>query len=142
MKKQAQDYIALLRQFGLKASHQRVSILRVLNEMKTHPSAEEIYKALSSEIPTVARTTVDNTLNGFIKAGIVVPLSVAGSARYDLFIEDHEHFICINCGKIEDVRKTDSKCDDRKIKNGRVLNTHITYRGYCTECIKKGNVDK
>ena len=41
---------------------QRIAIMEYLMEHRTHPSADEIYTALSPSMPTLSKTTVYNTL--------------------------------------------------------------------------------
>lgn len=133
------DYAALLRQYRLKPSHQRIAILRYMHENRIHPSVDDIYDALHDDIPTLSKTTVYNTLSGFIKSGLVMPMYAGAHARYDLAIDDHAHFICISCGAIEDI---DAQHTDKGLKGRTVLSRHVTYRGYCAKCAGKSDVDR
>ena len=55
------SYDRLLK-YSIKPSMQRIAIMEYLMEHRTHPSADEIYTALSPSMPTLSKTTVYNTL--------------------------------------------------------------------------------
>ena len=57
--------IERLLESGIKPSVQRVEIMTYLMTHFTHPTVEEVYKALCPTIKTLSRTTVYNTLRLF-----------------------------------------------------------------------------
>ena len=60
----------ILHQFGIRPSHQRLTVLTYLMEHRDHSSAEEIFENLHKEMPMISRTTVYNTLRLFSDAGV------------------------------------------------------------------------
>ncbi|MFZ2197327.1 MAG: transcriptional repressor, partial [Thermodesulfovibrionales bacterium] len=50
------------RNIGFKLTPQRLAILSYLEGNKEHPSAEEIFRAVSDQYPTMSFATVYNTL--------------------------------------------------------------------------------
>lgn len=50
---------------NIKPSMQRIAIMQYLMEHPIHPSADDIYTALSPSMPTLSKTTVYNTLKLF-----------------------------------------------------------------------------
>ena len=56
-----------LKKHDIKPSYQRMKIFQYLLDNHNHPTVDTIYKALCTEIPTLSKTTVYNTLNLFIQ---------------------------------------------------------------------------
>lgn len=54
-----------LKAHGINPSKQRMAIMEYLMTHPTHPTVEEVYKALVPFIKTLSRTTVYNTLRLF-----------------------------------------------------------------------------
>ena len=90
-----------LKAHEIKPSYQRIKIFQYLVENKNHPTVDMIYKALCTEIPTLSKTTVYNTLNLFIEKKIVNVIVIEeNETRYDSVMAVHGHFKCEKCGKI------------------------------------------
>ena len=89
---------------GIRPSLQRIHIYRYLCNSTSHPTAEAIYSALVSEIPTLSRTTVYNTLKLFHRNRLVETITIENEElRYDADTCDHLHFKCNCCGQVTDV---------------------------------------
>ena len=94
----------MLRQKGLKVTPQRIAILNMLMNTKSHPTAEAIFKALEPTNPTMSLATVYKTLDSFTSAEIIQELSIDGeSLHYDYNTDFHPHIICKKCGSVCDV---------------------------------------
>ena len=59
-----------LKENGIKPSIQRIKIFQYLLDHYTYPIVDDIFRNLSTEIPTLSKTTVYNTLNIFINSHI------------------------------------------------------------------------
>ncbi|MEA3432533.1 MAG: transcriptional repressor [candidate division WOR-3 bacterium] len=118
-------------------SYHRLRTLKYLMEHKTHPTVDMIYKDLSKEIATLSRTTIYNTLNLFLKKGIVSGLTIEeNEARYDCNTKPHAHFKCVKCGCVYDI---DLKCplfDKKMIEGHKITEHHIYLKGICKKCLK------
>ena len=55
---------------------QRIAIMQYLMEHPIHPSADDIYTALSPSMPTLSKTTVYNTLKLFSEQGAAQMLTI------------------------------------------------------------------
>ncbi|MFB5270001.1 peroxide-responsive transcriptional repressor PerR [Paenibacillus enshidis] len=92
-----------LKNTGVRITPQRHAILNYLMESMGHPTADEIYRALEPQFPSMSVATVYNNLKVFLEAGMVHELTYGdNSSRYDANISDHYHIVCEKCGKIED----------------------------------------
>src|SRR5918998_4226514 len=93
-----------LRGAGLKLTPQRLAVLEYLQRAPGHPTAEQIGADLNRRLPRAARATVYNALRALRDAGLVSEVRLDGAtARYDVNLSPHHHFICRRCGRIEDV---------------------------------------
>lgn len=98
------ELLAILRRADLRCTPQRYEILSYLARNPSHPTAEMVFRAVNRKIPHLSRATVYNTLRTFAEAKLVRELRVLGdSTRFETNIERHHHFVCENCGRVEDI---------------------------------------
>lgn len=94
----------LLKTQGYPLTPQRRAVLRFLDGNPDHPTAAQIYSAVTSVYPVVSRATVYNTLTLLESLNAVCTLRGAnGETRYDPNTEPHHHLWCDVCGRLEDV---------------------------------------
>jgi Fur family peroxide stress response transcriptional regulator len=127
-----------LKMNGVRMTPQRHAILGYLMDTKSHPTADEIYKALSPTYPSMSVATIYNNLRLFVEAGLVRELTYGDdSSRFDADLSDHYHAICKKCGQIVDfgypplleVEKVASK------ETGFAVHGHrMEIYGLCTTC--------
>ena len=90
--------------YNIKPSVQRIAVMDYLLKHRTHPSVEEIYSALSGDMPTLSKTTVYNTLKLFAEQGAAQMLTIdEKNVCFDGDTSLHAHFLCKRCGKIYDL---------------------------------------
>lgn len=103
MATRVQHALEHLKTTGVRITPQRHAILNYLMESMGHPTADEIYRALEPQFPSMSVATVYNNLKMFLEAGMVRELTYGdNSSRFDANVTDHYHVICDKCGKIED----------------------------------------
>jgi Fur family peroxide stress response transcriptional regulator len=92
-----------LKSGGVRMTPQRYAILQYLMESLKHPTADDIFRALSPQYPSLSVATVYNNLRVFIDAGLVRELTYGDdSSRFDADLSDHYHAICTKCGTMVD----------------------------------------
>jgi Fur family peroxide stress response transcriptional regulator len=92
-----------LKSGGVRMTPQRYAILRYLMESYTHPTADDIFRALSPQYPSLSIATVYNNLKVFVDAKLVRELTYGDdSSRFDADMSDHYHAICTGCGIMVD----------------------------------------
>ena len=97
------DFITLLKTKELKATPQRISVLKELGK-KMHPTIDDLYDALRKENPSMSLATVYKNLATLKEKGVVIEVNTTeGKMRYDIYSKPHIHLICHQCGAIEDV---------------------------------------
>jgi Fur family transcriptional regulator, peroxide stress response regulator len=129
-----------LRDAGLRLTHQRLEILRVVAADESHPDVEAVYEAVRERVPTISLDTVYRTLATLTERGLITRVSfTAGPARYDANPARHHHFVCTRCGLVRDV--SDEELDSIKptgevIRIGRPDTVTVQFRGVCRDCQK------
>lgn len=128
----------LLTQHGIRPSLQRVTVLRYLRSVKTHPTVDEIYQALLPENPSLSRTTVYNTLELLSENGLVLTLDFGeGFLRYDGDCSPHCHFKCNSCGRVYDIMTAPPDCSAMLPKGFVLKGALLKLFGICDACSKK-----
>lgn len=122
-----------------KRTTQRLAILDYLEGNISHPSAEDIFRAVSGKYRSMSFATVYNTLNTLAHVGAVRELTIdPDRKRYDPDTSLHHHLICMSCKKVVDVPE---KIPVRIPKNAAggftVLGNHIEFYGQCAACRRK-----
>ncbi len=132
-----EKYVKLLKDHNLKATPQRLEILKFLDMNRTHPDADSIYSALKKKNPSLSKTTVYNALDALNKANLLHTLTISDSERrYDFKPEHHHHFLCRICNNIFDI---DIECPFlEQVLTGehKVEQVHGYFKGVCKNCLK------
>lgn len=133
-------YVKLLNENSIKITPQRLEILKYLDENRTHPTVEIIYKELKVTNPALSKTTVYNSVDLLANHGLIQSITISGSEhRYDFKHNMHHHFLCNECGEIIDI---DVECPNlgRMLECGHeVEEVHGYFKGICMKCMKKGD---
>lgn len=118
---------------------QKSFIINYLKGVKTHPSAEIVYKEVKKKLPSISQGTVYRVLNNFKKKGELQTIETKDNTHFDADISDHAHFICEECGNVYDVIDECSKCGilkNKKTKVGKINKYKINFYGKCKCCRK------
>jgi Fur family peroxide stress response transcriptional regulator len=124
---------------AFKRTPQRLAILAYLDGNTSHPSAEDIYRAVSRKYQSMSLATVYNTLNTLSQSGTLRELTIDPQRkRYDPDTSHHHHLICITCGKIVDVPGDIAVDLPRGInRDFLIVGNHVEFYGHCGTCGKK-----
>lgn len=120
----------------IRPSIQRVMVFEYLDQMQNHPTADEIYKSLKSKIPSLSKATIYNTLNMFLKAGLVRIVSTDGvEKRFDTMLQNHGHFKCDNCGTIMNFEIDIDQIPTAELLRFEVREKNVYFNGLCPNCL-------
>ena len=135
MKLEMQKY----RETGLKLTPQRLAILQYLEGNKEHPSAEEVFTAVSRKFPTMSFATVYNTLEALKQRGRIRELTIdPNKKRFDPDARPHHHLVCLKCKKVVDILKDFRlPLSTMETDNFEILGNHIEFYGLCPKCKKE-----
>lgn len=82
---------------------QRKAILQTLTAHANHPTADQLFQTLRTELPSISLGTVYRNLNSMAEAGTVRRLVMPNAPdRYDARCDAHDHMVCSCCGKVTD----------------------------------------
>jgi Fe2+ or Zn2+ uptake regulation protein len=96
--------VEALQEHGIQPSAQRVAVGEYVLFTDEHPSADQVWARVKKAFPMLPRATVYNTLNLFVKKGLLRRLVLAeGKVVFDPNVESHHHFIDEETGIIHDV---------------------------------------
>lgn len=119
---------------------QKQLILDILHSTKSHPTADWVYEQARKAIPDISLGTVYRNLNVLKENNEIMELNYGSTfSRFDGNPENHYHFVCEKCGRVDDV---DIPFQDEvnrlvtKIYGGEVAYHRMEFYGTCTDCQK------
>lgn len=124
-------------QLGL--TKQREVVLRTIREADTHMTANEVFLAAKTMLPTISFATVYNSLRFLKDAGHITEIQFGnGASRFDRMTHRHDHAICTACGKLVDIEMEVPgeilKIAAKKSKF-KPESLEFTLRGRCPDCV-------
>lgn len=124
----------------IRPSFQRIKVLEYLISNQHHPNVDRIFKDLQSEVPTLSKATIYNTLNLFVKAGLVRVLTIEDKeTRYDIVTETHGHFKCEECGTIFNFEVDLELLATDELAGFKVVDRNVYFKGVCSKCLLNMN---
>jgi len=130
--------IETLKKSGVRITPQRHAVLEYLLTSMSHPTADEIYKALENKFPNMSVATVYNNLRILREIGLVRELTYGDdSSRFDSNMREHYHIICKDCGEIVDFHyptldEIESLAE--KVSGFEISHHRLELYGKCKEC--------
>ena len=127
-----------LRLAGLRVTAPRLAVLGAIASAP-HSTAEEVAGVVRERLGTVSKQAIYDVLHALTAAEILrrVAVDVKG-AQYELAVGDnHHHFVCRQCGRLEDVPcpAGTPPCLEPEDHHGYLIEeAEVIYRGLCPEC--------
>jgi Fur family transcriptional regulator, ferric uptake regulator len=127
----------------LRKTTPRRIILEEIKHSKSHPTADDIYEMVKKKVPRVSLGTIYRNLEVLCQEGLIRRIEMGGSQkRFDGHTENHYHFRCLNCGKIEDL--TEGSLEDiekalAKLSPYEILGHRVELTGRCHPCNSSKN---
>lgn len=127
----------------IRPSYQRIRILGLLLSHQDHPTADELYHALKADIPALSKSTVYNTLITFSEKGLVQAIRIDENVtHFDSNVEEHGHFQCCICNKIQDFDVNLDAMEHNPIPDVKITERHVYFRGICHDCLNTEIVNR
>ena len=129
-----------LKDVGLKITHPRIKIMRILlTSDERHVSAEDVYRLLLGNNEEIGLATVYRVLTQFEGAGLVTRHHFeSGHSVFELSPEHHhDHIVCIKCGHVEEFADPDIEARQLEVAKrlGFELTDHnLNMYGICADC--------
>ncbi len=125
----------------LKATPQRLDVLKLLLTSEEHLDAEEIYQRLMRKKKNVSRATIYRTLEVLVDNDFVRKLNFSdGRMRYEhtqSHHQHHDHMVCQLCGKVVEFFNPQIEALQEHVAREHqfVILAHTMYiYGLCAEC--------
>lgn len=122
----------------LRYSKQRDLILKLLQSVTSHPTADWIYNELKQANPNLSLATVYRNLNLLSSTGVILKLDVGdGTDHYDATTAQHSHFFCEHCRRVIDINVPSAlvlQAEAEKYNDISVSNTALIFYGLCKNC--------
>ncbi|OGU60840.1 MAG: hypothetical protein A2X64_04550 [Ignavibacteria bacterium GWF2_33_9] len=116
--------IKILTKNNVKPTLHRIGVMEVLTTLHTHPTADEIFKNVKINYPTISLATVYNTLDILYRNDIIKTMKHNNEpTRYDFFHEPHFHLFDNETFEIYDFKDDELRdlisnhLKDKKIDN-------------------------
>jgi len=125
----------------MRLTEQRKVIMNNLKNRCDHPTADDIYVSVRKSLPKISLGTIYRNLEMMSRTGMIESFDVGdGVKRFDADISSHEHFICQDCGKIEDLPSTGFLADLPEIwtRDKQISGYQLQIFGRCINC-KRNN---
>jgi Fe2+ or Zn2+ uptake regulation protein len=121
-----------------RATRQLAAVYQALQGDHSHPSADEVYQRVRRTLPRISLGTVYRNLQRLVAEG-KIRMFLLGErlARYDPMIVEHDHFICQQCGRVEDILlERNRQVDLAPLRDkGFTITAHsLAIHGLCQKC--------
>ena len=131
----------MLQEKNRRITKQRQVILEELRKLKTHPSADEIYKVVRRRLPRISLGTVYRNLEILVEMGEIQKLELSGSLkRYDWDTNKHYHIRCVRCNRVDNAPIAPLNQLEDELYEATVfeiIGHNLEFTGLCPECSKK-----
>ena len=121
---------------------QRKLIFNAVKELNIHVTAEQVYKYVAKQHPTISKATVYRNLNQMVQERDLSAISSPySSTHYDHKLHEHYHFVCDLCEQIFDVEADFSDICNRigNTDGFDVASYSIAFSGLCWSCKDERN---
>ena len=127
-----------LRAHGIVVTAQRLAVLRAVAKAP-HSTADHVAGLARTDIGSISKQSVYDTLNSFVERGIVRRIQPIGSpALYEDRVGDnYHHVMCRSCGAVGDVDCAvgERPCLHASQTHGFAIDeADVTYWGLCPQC--------
>ncbi|PLX70953.1 MAG: transcriptional repressor [Denitrovibrio sp.] len=126
----------ILRQKGLRATAQRLMICDEINKAG-HIEIDNLYENLKKQIPSLSLATIYKNMHSLVKKEIISEVNIKGRKTiYEMTTESHIHYICTECGVIEDIAFDTMALVDKisELSEKNITDCKLTTFGLCTNC--------
>ena len=117
---------------------QKNLVLEAVQELKNHPTADEVYTRVAAQYPSISRSTVYRNLNQMVEEGSLANIKVPNAAdRYDPVTDKHNHIRCATCGRVFDADIDYMPDLEKSVKNTHgflYLGYELMFEGICPGC--------
>ena len=126
---------------AIKYSRQRAVILDFMRNRTDHPTADTVYTNVRKTLPNISLGTVYRNLMLLTELGELKKVHVGdGADHFDPVVEDHDHFVCEQCGNVYDLPVVEVLDPHRYVGSafkGEITGYTLYLKGVCEHCVAK-----
>ncbi len=131
---------------GHRFTEQRAAVYRFLADTTSHPTAEDVFLQVRTQVAGISLATVYKSLETLVGCSLAIKLGHAdGSARYDGRTDPHYHARCVSCGAVSDIsgHLEDDQISalEQKAEGFTVVGYRLELTGYCSSCSPADSLD-
>ena len=124
---------------GHRYTDQRAAVFRLVARSTVHPTAEDVFLGVRTEVPGISPATAYKSLEMLVNCGLAKKLTPPeGSARFCGRTEPHHHARCLACGAVSDIAGELGDLELAALRsraNGfHLVGYELELTGYCSEC--------
>lgn len=121
-------------------------VLEAVNRLRSHATADEVYREIVRTYPTISKGTVYRNLNRLADMGKIHRLAITGGPeRFDHQTEPHYHVVCEVCQRVFDADMEYIAGLETNIRDTHGFTIHghdVLYTGICPECSAREQADR
>ncbi|GAA2788025.1 Fur family transcriptional regulator [Streptomyces showdoensis] len=126
--------IQRLRDVGLRVTGPRLEVLTVL-AAGGHLDVEAITATARERLGTLTSQAVYEMLRHFQETGLVSKFDRPGlPAVFEVSGPPHQHALCVECGRVENVTATAPAPPRGSLPQWRVSDAEVVFKGLCPDC--------
>lgn len=119
-------------------TRQRRLILEELKNLRSHPTADEVYETVRKRMPRISLGTVYRNLEVLSQSGLALKLDLGGTRRrFDGTASEHYHVRCVRCGKVADLPVEPIEGLEAAVRNDsdfEIIGHRLNFLGLCPMC--------
>ncbi len=114
---------------------QRNLVLQAVQDLRTHPTADEIYSKVAAQCPTISKGTVYRNLSALAEEGEILRVELPNAPdRFDFHTMQHHHFKCKSCGRVLDVEMPHMPLEQIAPSGMKIDGYDLVFKGLCHHC--------
>jgi Fur family peroxide stress response transcriptional regulator len=130
------DTVAILKDHNLRVTPQRLGVYNILHNKNKHLTAEDIYRKMKVNFPSISLATVYSILELFAKKNLLREVRIDfDRSCFEARTDTHHHFKCKKCFRIFDIDLHPCPALHNKMVDGHIIEELQGYfYGTCSEC--------
>jgi Fur family peroxide stress response transcriptional regulator len=134
-----ENYTTILRQYNLKATPQRLAIIKSINDFG-HINIDKLYEEVKQRFSSISLATIYKNINAMIQNMLLVEVKIPNKKSvYEIVKQEHSHLVCQKCSKVLDI-----EIDTNTIVNliskeydFSINQSNLVLSGICKDCKNK-----